>query len=224
MKTISEAQEKDILSSIKKKSIKSSIPQLDSVKYQTLYLALLADLYIELYDQEGNAALEELGLSASFQIGDPEVQEIRDTIALWSKSVDVTTNTKLRDAIASGIDQGVGTDVIAESIRSIFTELSTSRADMIARTEVIQASTNAQLRGWEQSGVVEGKEWITTDSDRTCPLCQAMDGKKIGLRENFFELGDTLEAGKERIEFAFRPVNGPALHPNCRCTLGAITN
>lgn len=105
MKTISEAQEKDILSSIKKKSIKSSIPQLDSVKYQTLYLALLADLYIELYDQEGNAALEELGLSASFQIGDPEVQEIRDTIALWSKSVDVTTNTKLRDTIASGIDQ-----------------------------------------------------------------------------------------------------------------------
>lgn len=95
---------------------------------------------------------------------------------------------------------------------------------MIARTEVIQASTNAQLRGWNQSGVVEGKEWITTAGDRTCPLCMSMDRKIIPLKENFFELGDTLEAGKERIEFAFRPVNGPALHPNCRCTLGAITN
>lgn len=105
MEKIAKVQEADILSGMKKKSIKSNIPQLDSVKYQALYLSLLSDLHIELYDQEGNAALEELGLSASFQIGDPEVQEIRDTIALWSKSVDVTTNTKLRDAIVSGMDQ-----------------------------------------------------------------------------------------------------------------------
>lgn len=51
-----------------------------------------------------------------------------------------------------------------------------------------------------------------------------MDGKKIGLQENFFELGDSLEAGDERIDFTFRPVNGPVLHPRCRCTIGAITN
>ena len=101
MKKIAKVQEADILSGMKKKSIKSNIPQLDSVKYQALYLSLLSDLYLELYDEEGNVALTELGLSASFQIGDPEVQEIRDTIALWSKSVDVTTNTKLRDTIAS---------------------------------------------------------------------------------------------------------------------------
>lgn len=224
MQKVSKEQEKDILGSLKNKALKSNIPQLDSVKYQTLYLGLLADLYIGLYDQEGNAALEELGLSLSFQVGDPEVQEIRDTIAIWSKSVDVTTNTKLRDAIASGIDQWVGSDIIASSIKDIFGELSSSRADMIARTEVIQASTNAQLRSWDQSWVVEGKQWITTEGDRTCPLCKAMDRKKIGLKENFFELGDSLQAGEEQIEFTFRAVNGPVLHPRCRCALAPVVD
>lgn len=107
MKKVSEAQSKDILSSLKVKSKAEdiNIPQLDTITYQALYLSLLSDLYLELYDQEGNVALTELGLSASFQIGDPEVKEIQETIALWSKSVDVTTNTKLRDTIVSGMDQ-----------------------------------------------------------------------------------------------------------------------
>jgi SPP1 gp7 family putative phage head morphogenesis protein len=85
------------------------------------------------------------------------------------------------------------------------------RAMTIARTEVIRASTEGQLASWRQAvgqGLLSArseKVWITTQDDRLCPYCRPMDGQQVLLDVSF--------------RTALGRVNGPPLHPNCRCAL-----
>jgi SPP1 gp7 family putative phage head morphogenesis protein len=86
-----------------------------------------------------------------------------------------------------------------------------ARAETIARTETIAASNRGQQEAWDQAveeGLLTGnetQEWITTPDDRTCPICEPLDGVNVALGEQF----DT-ELGK---------VDGPPAHPRCRCAL-----
>lgn len=92
-------------------------------------------------------------------------------------------------------------------LQTIFTALKEQRLETIARTETITASTNATLSAWRQSKVVEGKQWWTAQSERTCKLCGSLHGKTIGMDENYFNKGDSLEAGGETMKFDYRDIN-----------------
>ena len=73
------------------------------------------------------------------------------------------------------------------------------RAEMLARTEIIRAHAEAQLqefKNWGVIGVNTKAEWVTTNDDRVCPKCGAMEGKIF-----------TLEEASGKIPF----------HPFCRC-------
>lgn len=88
------------------------------------------------------------------------------------------------------------------------------RAETIARTEIIDASAAGQLAGWQaaaDAGLLDvtrtQREWIVTDDDRLCELCQEMDGQKVAFDSPFI----APDGGA---------IDGPTLHPNCRCTVG----
>jgi SPP1 gp7 family putative phage head morphogenesis protein len=73
------------------------------------------------------------------------------------------------------------------------------RAEMIARTEIIRAFTEATLQEYRNWGVYNIKvlaEWHTTGDDRVCDICQSHEGKIY-----------TLDEASGLIP----------KHPNCRC-------
>ena len=94
--------------------------------------------------------------------------------------------------------------------------LQDARSEKIARTETIRAQNKAEIAVWEQSGVVSGKVWFTPMDERTCPDCEVMNGTELGLSESYFNKGDTTEQG---LNLNYEDVDGPPLHPQCRCTL-----
>ena len=67
--------------------------------------------------------------------------------------------------------------------------------------------------------MVEGKEWLVTEDDLTCPLCNRMAGKVKRLNQNYFNLGDKLVAEGTTMVFDYEDVSFPPLHPSCRCTI-----
>lgn len=67
---------------------------------------------------------------------------------------------------------------------------------MIARTEVVTASNFAEVEAYDQSGVVEAKEWWTSPDERLCPQCSAMHGKQIAVKDDFFKKGETFQGLK----------------------------
>ena len=64
---IFEKQEKDVLSRMKK-AAKSSVPKLDRAKYSSIYLSLLKETYVEMYDEEGSVAMEEVSAGGAFRV------------------------------------------------------------------------------------------------------------------------------------------------------------
>jgi hypothetical protein len=85
------------------------------------------------------------------------------------------------------------------------------RALTIARTETIGAAVRGQLATWrvgQRSGLLRAptKTWIVTPDDRLCRYCRALADREIPLDARFASgLGS---------------VDGPPLHPRCRCALG----
>jgi len=69
------------------------------------------------------------------------------------------------------------------------------RATLIARTETLRAHNEGRKVFYRQVGVTK-VQWLTAHDERTCPICRPLDGIVFGMEE----------------------VEGPPLHPGCRCS------
>jgi hypothetical protein len=96
----------------------------------------------------------------------------------------------------------------------------TMRAETIARTETINAARLGTQAAWRQAGekgllqhnrIRQG--WMVTPDDRLCDYCsQVPDMNPDGV-----PLGQPFQT-------PFGPVDGPTLHPNCRCVVYLISS
>ena len=92
----------------------------------------------------------------------------------------------VRKRLLAGLALGQGPREVARSIAAGVRNLSRNRALVIARTELISAYRDANLATYrENSDVVKEWEWSTAEDERTCPLCQPMDGKRFPLNQPF---------------------------------------
>lgn len=126
-----------------------------------------------------------------------------------------TEKEKLTEIISNGIKEGLSVPQIKTNINEAFEKLNKVQAERITRTEVIKASNMAAVDAWEQSGVVEAKQWLTAEDDRVDPSCAFMNGKIIGLSDNYIDKGGELLGTK----YEYDNIPEPPLHPNCRCVV-----
>lgn len=117
--------------------------------------------------------------------------------------INATSREFLQREISAWIESGEPLPKLVERIDSsgMFGEM---RSQMIAVTEVTRAYTQGNLIAWKESGVVDGKRWETVNDEKVCPVCGPMEGKEVGLYDDFI-----LPDGKE--------VDGPPAHVRCRC-------
>jgi SPP1 gp7 family putative phage head morphogenesis protein len=118
---------------------------------------------------------------------------------------------ELADGIIQKIQLGIATgkDVsgIVRDIGSVITDkeafkragktvfkTTQTRMTVIARTEIIRAHNQGQIKFYYTVGV-EKAIWETADDERTCPECAPLDGKVYTLDK----------------------FTGPPLHPQCKC-------
>jgi SPP1 gp7 family putative phage head morphogenesis protein len=108
-----------------------------------------------------------------------------------------STRDMLRSDVAQAMEEGSSNQDLADTIAQNY-GFSDERSMVIARTETAYADVAGNLQAYRESGVVEGKKWITGDG--CCDECQELDGVIVPLDEQF-------DGG----------VDGAPLHPNCRC-------
>jgi hypothetical protein len=84
------------------------------------------------------------------------------------------------------------------------------RAELIARTETLQAMNDGQRASWStlvERGLLDSnrfeREWlaIVPSNGRTCPICTDLDGARAPIDGQYAGSGDI----------------GPPQHPDCRC-------
>jgi len=133
--------------------------------------------------------------------------------------VNKQTNRIIGKVIAQSIKDEISIPETAKRIKASFVKMEGYRANRIARTEIIKATSFATEETFIVSDVVELKEWLTFIDERTSPQCLAMNGKKLKLGGNYFKKGDTFRGDNFDVNLDYENIAGPPLHTNCRCTL-----
>lgn len=125
---------------------------------------------------------------------------IQNPAAEWQ--ITEGTREMIRAQVVEAMQNGDSVQELAGRLKESHA-FSNTRARTIARTETAMADNMGNLIGWEETGLVAGKRWITAEDDKVSAICNTNgDMGVIGLHEHFAHGGMT-----------------PPAHPNCRCTV-----
>lgn len=178
-------------------------------------------ILVRIVEDIGTEALEDLGVSESFDVSNPAVVRFIERRAQrFAQEVNQTTWDELKASLAEGIDAGESLDELAARVEDVIGGRIRSSAETIARTETIGASNGGMLEAWKQSEVVEGKGWLAALDDRTRDTHQEAHNR---YQDTPIPLDDDFEVGG---------CSGPAPGQmgcaeediNCRCTMTSAIN
>jgi SPP1 gp7 family putative phage head morphogenesis protein len=141
-----------------------------------------------------------------------------------------TTGRQVGEELAEGLAAGENPTTVARRLTDRVDSIGKTRATVLARTEIINAHSEAALTRYEQlgvGGVTVQAEWLTAGDRRVCPICQNLEGNTWTIEEVRQEtmtlteddVADAVPDGRSASSFTGKfPVKPPA-HPQCRCTL-----
>lgn len=115
------------------------------------------------------------------------------------KGVTDSMATRMRRTLTDGLVEGRNPRDIAKGLSEDI-DIHETRAEVIARTEIIRAHAEGQLDAFEKLGVTEigvEVEWSTAGDDRVCDECADMEGEIYSVEDAHGMI---------------------PLHPNCRCS------
>jgi len=120
--------------------------------------------------------------------------------AAWG--IDQSTRDSLQAYVTAAIEDGDSSEELADRIENSFA-FSSERAIMVARTEIAKADSAGAIIGWQQTGMVKAKSWLSAGDDSVSEECTNNEAE--GIVPLDWDYGDGVIA--------------PPQHPNCRCTL-----
>lgn len=120
---------------------------------------------------------------------------------------------QLSRELTRGFQEGWSPTRTARELTDRVDKVGKTRSTVLARTETINAHSEATLNMYEEAGA-EGvqleAEFQTAEDDRVCPICEALEGRVFSIDE----------ARSKQLTVAGRDVTPkPPVHPQCRCTL-----
>lgn len=122
-----------------------------------------------------------------------------------------TVWTLVRRTLLQGMQDGESVAELSDRIRDV-SDVTSGRAERIARTEVVGASNAGAMAQMESAGLESTKEWLATNDLRTRDSHRRADGQVVDLNNNF-------TVGGVRMSRPHDPT-GPANEVvNCRCTM-----
>jgi HK97 family phage portal protein len=125
-------------------------------------------------------------ITADFDLDEPNVSDQLDArVEELAGQVTSTTEAVLRSQLlAHGVAEGEGVPELRDRILAVFTDLSTFRATMIARTESVGGYNAAAHVAALDAGATR-KTWLSTDDTRTRRTHRAAQGSSVAMNKRF---------------------------------------
>lgn len=169
----------------------------------------------DIVQDAGQDAIDQVTLGVAFDVADPAVVRFLEAqVQRFAVEVNDTTWERLKAALTEGLEAGEGTDLLAKRVQAVMGDRIRSSAETIARTETVSAFSAARTAGFQQSGVVEGEEWLAALDERTRETHVAAHGQVVALGQDFI-VGGATGPGPGLIRKASESIN-------CRCTTLAV--
>ena len=187
----------------------------ESMKPETLDAGVTPGLQRGL-EEWGSKALADLGSEARFDMKNPLVTDFIDA---WREQQLVGVTRTTRDQVTALLqdmrDAGAGIDDMKRSLRETFEGWTSTKAETVARTEVVGASNAANLAAYQISGLVDAKEWLAVQDGQTRETHAELDGTQVGIDEDFTSSSGATASGPGLF-------GDPGEDINCRCTLRPV--
>ena len=161
------------------------------------------------------AAAEEVGAKADMT---PEMDKfVADYTATYATRHTSSSRGQLRKIVEDAVTQGIEPLPLVEERLNEWDE---KRADKIAMNETVRTAGAIVLKTFALAGTVR-LIWRAQGA-KSCPYCQEMDGKIVGIEQPFVREGEDFEpegaGGKFKVT---GPVRHPPLHLGCACQISA---
>jgi len=159
-----------------------------------------------------------------FRLGVPQRQLRRLYTRVFENLASVTQATapQVRDVLTRGLAEGVNPRELARRLTKEVRTLQRTRAEVLARTEIIRSHAEASLSRYERAGttgVTVSGEIATAEDDDVCPICEHVAGDSVPtgqMRDGSFTFSPS---ESEPNHLAGECPLLPPLHPRCRCTV-----
>lgn len=144
-----------------------------------------------------------------------KVKLVKEATAYTLEQVSDAVVEGVGQAVAGGFGAGETIAQITDRIDEVYKFAVDSRAERIARTEVLGASNAGAFDGMEETGV-EQKGWLSSRDARVRDTHQALEAAgPVGIHDLF------LSPSGAALQYPGDPQGGPAEIINCRCALVA---
>lgn len=198
-----------IIGAPKDSAFEGALAEYSAIGYMIAAIEIEYSLRKQFKIQE-SAVIAEATLRADFldqPIPLPVIDWAKAEAATKVTAMGATTQRELASVIADTMTHPRrGVPDVATAIQDRFTDMSRTRAELIATTEMNRAMSQGTLDRGVSMGAKE-KEWITVGDDRVnVPICQANGGQDRIRIGRAFQSGDMQPPG----------------HPRCRCALGTF--
>jgi len=199
------------------KTVKGSdLELLNFEKEVKIFIKKATPVITDIVKEAGENALAQVGeksIKKDFDISDPTTAEfIKMKSTKFAEEVNETTIGKLKTTLAEGVLEGESIKDLAKRVVAVYEMRILSSSKTIARTEVLSANNAGTTFGYEQSGVVDQKEWLAT-LDSKCRASHAgADGQKVDLDKKF-------KVDGEELSYPGDPAGSAGNTINCRCTV-----
>ncbi|RKZ11061.1 phage portal protein [Candidatus Fermentibacteria bacterium] len=162
----------------------------------------------ELLKDAGVDALELTGSEFAFNVTSDMSSWIDSRSAIFMRSINETTLKKLKKEFAESLVAEEGREALIGRIQTTYTGIKKSRAALIARTEVHNATQFGTMEGYKQGGVTT-KIWVAVLDSATRDTHAQVDGEEKPLDMAF----------SNGLLFPGDPTGPPEEVINCRCVI-----
>lgn len=188
-------QEKRVLAELQKADLAKSLHEKIGVDHINQILnknaedKLIAEFSLpfltEFLKSSGQDALNLVGDGGEFRMTIDIQKKLESRAKFFANSINDTTFKELAKSLSDGIANGEGINELSDRVKETYNQYPTYRLDLIARTESTFANNEGFLEAYQQSELVQGKEWIATLDDRTRDEHAILDGEIVELNQSF---------------------------------------
>lgn len=177
-------------------------------------------------ERAAQLALQYAG-STTFTMDTKVTADIESRLAKVAHGHYKTIDKELTQAISKGASEGLTRKQVLAEVRGLVeSRVKTWQVKRLVDTEVAnaykQSTYYSDLKFITENGYT-GKAYKVwrTNSAKPCPFCANAAGTKVPFHQDFYKVGDTMEAeenGKQvYLKVGFVDMNVPSSHANCRC-------
>jgi len=163
--------------------------------------------------------MEAIGPLAADEVnGQPDMQELEkfvdDYMTAFDKRYTDSSKGQLEEIVGGNRESQ---EEALEAVEARLGEWEDKRPDKVAMNETVQLSNAVAKIVFAGAGVTK-LVWNALGSD-SCPICQEMDGKVVGIEQDFVGADTVLEGEGQSPMHIYRPASHAPLHQGCVCQI-----